>query len=592
MRVGSLKNLFRLFKAEYNRYRWPIILIGILSFVGGALEGFGITGVIPIFSFVSKGRPESDDVVSQFIGRFFDMFGIHYTLKFLLIFIFSIFILKAIFVFVAGQVSAYITTIYEKRSKDELLNLILKSRWPYLATQKTGYLSQMLTTDMSNSSALLTYISTFIITAINLAIYILLVFNISPFIALLAIIFGVIIFFVIRPILYKNKVYSQATSVLYKDSSHYVDEVMIGAKAVKAMALETNAAAPGHEYFEKLRVLIMKTVFLKNLTTALLQPMGMGLIIAIFSYFYKTSAFNFASFAVIVYAINKVFNNVEMAQVQLNKMSTMTPYLAALVEYKERASKNAEVETGDQPFNFTSQLEFKNVSFAYQNDRSVLTSVNFHIKKGEMIGIIGPSGSGKTTITDLILRLYNPDQGQVLIDGQPVDKIKLSEWRRHIGYVSQDSYLINDTIENNIKFYNPNVSAQAVRAAAKTAHIDDFINQLPEKYNTVVGERGIKLSGGQRQRIVLARVLATAPQILILDEATSALDNESEIIIQEAISALKGSITVISVAHRLSTVLTSDRLIALEHGQIKEQGQPQELLKNPASYLARVYNLR
>src|SRR3989338_1414349 len=173
-----------------------------------------------------------------------------------------------------------------------------------------------------------------------------------------------------------------------------------------------------------------------------------------------------------------------------------------------------------------------------------------------------------------------------------MESIELTDWRRNIGYVSQDIFLMNDTVANNIRFYDDTVTDKELRVAAKLANIGGFVDTLPQKYETIIGERGVMLSAGQRQRIVIARILARQPELLILDEATSALDNESEIKIQEVIKKLKGKITVLAVAHRLSTVIDSDRLIVLEDGRIVEQGQPAKLLEDKGSYFSKVYNLR
>jgi ABC-type multidrug transport system fused ATPase/permease subunit len=179
----------------------------------------------------------------------------------------------------------------------------------------------------------------------------------------------------------------------------------------------------------------------------------------------------------------------------------------------------------------------------------------------------------------------------MLIDDINAKEVSIQEWRERIGYVSQDIFLMNDTVANNIKFYN-NLTKKELEVAAKQANIYDFIESLPDKFNTVIGERGIMLSAGQRQRIIIARVLARKPELLILDEATSALDNESELKIQKVIENLKGKITVLAIAHRLSTIINSDRVLVLEKGKIKEQGRPQQLLKDKNSYFYKVYNIR
>jgi ATP-binding cassette subfamily B protein len=209
-----------------------------------------------------------------------------------------------------------------------------------------------------------------------------------------------------------------------------------------------------------------------------------------------------------------------------------------------------------------------------------------------MIGLIGPSGVGKTTIVDLILRLFPLGSGKILMDGKSISRIDIKQWRKNIGYIPQDIFLMNDTIANNIRFYDNAISDEEIKQAAKKANIYDFIQTLPKKFSAVVGERGIFLSAGQRQRIVIARILARNPEFLILDEATSALDNESEIRIQKIIENLKGKITVLVIAHRLSTVINCDKLLILEKGKILEQGVPSELLKDKNSYFYKIYNIR
>ena len=204
------------------------------------------------------------------------------------------------------------------------------------------------------------------------------------------------------------------------------------------------------------------------------------------------------------------------------------------------------------------------------------------------MGLIGPSGAGKTSVADLLLRLFRPNtEGDIFIDGKPIISISSESWRRNIGYVAQDVFLLNASIEDNIRFYRSNLSKEAIIEATKQANIHDFIIGLPEGFNTLTGDRGVMLSGGQRQRIALARALAGSPELLILDEATSALDSASEKLIQESIRALHGSVTVLIIAHRLSTIEHADRLLVLDHGNIVEQGTPQELLARSGSYFSK-----
>ena len=242
-------------------------------------------------------------------------------------------------------------------------------------------------------------------------------------------------------------------------------------------------------------------------------------------------------------------------------------------------------------FLFKKSFEFRDVSFGYSADQPVLQNISFEVRKGEMVGIIGPSGVGKTTLVDLILRLFSPQAGTILLDGKDIAAIKLDSWRKNIGYVAQDIFLMNDSVGNNIKFYDESMTDKQIAEAARQADLYEFIQSLPEKFETIVGERGLRLSAGQRQRIVIARILARKPELLILDEATSALDNESEAQIQAVIKKLKGRVTVFAIAHRLSTVMDSDKLMVLEGGRLVEQGEPQKLMADKNSYFFRSYEI-
>jgi subfamily B ATP-binding cassette protein MsbA len=231
-----------------------------------------------------------------------------------------------------------------------------------------------------------------------------------------------------------------------------------------------------------------------------------------------------------------------------------------------------------QPLNtFREAIEFRGVTFSYEN-REVLKDISFTIKKGETVALVGPSGGGKSTISDLIPRFYDPQQGGVYIDGVDIRRYSLESMRSHMGIVAQDTVLFNDTIESNIKLGKPDATHQQVVQAARVANADAFISETDEGYETNIGDRGSKLSGGQRQRLSIARAVLKNPDILILDEATSALDTESEKWVQDALNKLLKGRTSLVIAHRLSTIQGADRIIVVDQGRIVETGTHQELM--------------
>jgi subfamily B ATP-binding cassette protein MsbA len=232
---------------------------------------------------------------------------------------------------------------------------------------------------------------------------------------------------------------------------------------------------------------------------------------------------------------------------------------------------------------FESRIEFRDVSFAYGDNRA-LDHVSFTIEKGEMVALVGPSGAGKSTLTDLLLRLYEPAAGSVVVDGLDIRQLRHGEYRRLFGVVPQETLLQHDTISNNIRYGRGELSADDIRAAARAAHADDFIRALPDGYDTVAGDRGVRLSGGERQRVAIARAVAHHPQILVLDEATSSIDAESEHQVQEALEIILKSSTALVIAHRLSTVVRADKIVVLAEGRVVDAGQHEELFARCALY--------
>ncbi len=227
---------------------------------------------------------------------------------------------------------------------------------------------------------------------------------------------------------------------------------------------------------------------------------------------------------------------------------------------------------------------FEDVHFRYGEEDEVLHDVEFHMAPGEVVALVGPSGAGKTSIANLLCRFYDPNHGRILLDGHDLRQIQIQSLRRHIAVVLQDTFLFNTTVQENLRYGKPDATEEEMVAAAKAAHAHDFITQLPYGYDTEIGERGVKLSGGQKQRLALARAILADPRILILDEATSSVDAEAEYLIQQALEKVLQGRTSLIIAHRLSTIRNADKIIALEHGRIREVGDHHELLSRGGLY--------
>ena len=586
------RNIYKLFNRAFGRHKAVLVFLFGLSFLNGFFEGIGISAIIPFLSFIGQNRLGNVDLISRSIEKFFIFLHVPFTLKFLLLFIMVLIFLKAAVLFLTNFITSVVTANYEKDLRNDLFRLTVESSWPHLIKQKVGHLDQLLTTYVSSGSGLLFGVVSAALIFTKMIVYIFVALNLSVIITLFALALGLLTFLVFKPLFLKNRILSRQLAETYKELAHFVNEHIIGMKTIKAMFADAPVVQRGRDSFAKFKNLNISLSLAKNITTASIQPIGFIFIIAVFSFSYKTNLFNLASFAVIVYAINQIFSQIQIGQAQLHSMISGAPYLKSLLDYKETAASHKEAGRGGKKFVFKNSLDFTDVNFGYKLGRETIKQINFSVKPGQMVGIIGPSGAGKTTVVDLLLRLFQPDVGRILLDGVDINDIGLKQWRANIGYVAQDIFLLNDTIENNIRFYNNRLTLAEIEKFSKVANIFEFISGLPDKFSTVVGERGILLSGGQRQRIILARVLARNPSLLILDEATSALDNESERQIQEAIEGLKGKITVLTIAHRLSTVRRCDLLLILKDGKIIEQGEPERLLKDKESYYNEMYNLK
>lgn len=299
--------------------------------------------------------------------------------------------------------------------------------------------------------------------------------------------------------------------------------------------------------------------------------------------FLYSGKIDFGDYSAFIVSVNLFINPINTL---IRFMESFQDGVSGFERYIEIMSTEPESDSPDarDMDNVQGSIEFQNVTYGYGKGENVLKGVNLKVNKGMTYALVGPSGGGKTTICHLIPRFYDIQQGKILIDGIDTSSVTRASLRKNIGIVQQDVYLFNSSIKDNILYGKPNAGFDEVVAAAKRANIHNYVMTLPDGYDTVIGERGVKLSGGQKQRISIARVFLKNPPILILDEATSALDNATEIMIQNALDELCKGRTTIVVAHRLSTIKNADEIAVVSDGEIKERGTHSELLKQNGIY--------
>lgn len=586
----TLSSIFKMVRLGFRQSGLRLILILGLGILAGLFGGVGISAVIPLFSILLKDSQIETNTLTNFIQTLFGFLHIPYTLSALVVFVAFLFLAKAVVSFLARYLNLTTAAEYEEKLRKSLFKKTLFADWPYLLEQKSGYLERIIMNDVFNSSTVIIRLANLCLLLSSLLMYALVAVSISAPITLLTMGFGGLIFLALRPMFSRTKKVVQAMADTEKETTHHIAESIYGIKSIKARGLESEVLDNVSSFFGRLRAARGSAAFYQYAVSSVMEPLGFFFIAGLFVAYHNRPDFHVISFATVVYLVQKMFAYVQSSQDNFHELISLAPYVTSVVQTRSLSRDHREVDEGTRPFKFKESLDIKNISFGYKPEQNVIEGVKMQIRRGEMIGLVGPSGGGKTTVVDILLRLLAPTQGEIALDGVAIQDIHLHSWRSHISYVPQDPFLLNGTIEDNVRFFDDAITAPQIKTALQMANAEEFINELPLGVGTVIGERGAKLSGGQRQRIVLARALARQPEILILDEATSSLDTHSEALIHTAIDNLKGKVTIIAIAHRLSTILSADVIYVLEKGTIQEMGNPQALLDDKNSYFYGLYH--
>ncbi len=378
------------------------------------------------------------------------------------------------------------------------------------------------------------------------------------------------------------------------DSTAVAEDALGAVRLVKAFVREAYEVTRYSESIEKLFVTVRKKVVLTQLFWSGVGIMFMGTLVVIFWYGGKEvladrlTAGDLVAF--IIYALN-ISRSISQTSRLYTAVNTAAGASERIFELLDEIPEIKDAPDAKEVEELEGTIEFRKVSFEYEDERPVLNEINFKVEAGETIALVGPSGAGKTTLLNLIPRFYDVEDGEILVDGDSVKDLKVKSYRNHISMVPQEVHLFSTSIKENLKYGNLEASDEEVEQAARDANAHDFITEHPEAYNSMIGEKGVKLSGGQRQRIAIARAILKDPRILLLDEATSSLDSESEASVQEALTRLMKGRTTFVIAHRLSTIQNADRILVLDKGEIVEEGTHNELLAKGGMY-SHLYELQ
>ncbi len=487
--------------------------------------------------------------------------------------------------FIAGINASkfYRTTL--KNIQINISSEILKTTSKEFNKKSSGYFIERISSDSGKIADIYLNISDCLTEIITNCGILLSIFILSKAIFFFYLIFLIILFLIQKK---KNDIYQKNDKIYRKKkekATSLVTELVRGAKDIKVLNAEESFLKEAKD----------------RISTAQEWRYKMFLTNRKFNYIYNNirDILDFSYIVLMLFLINKNLIVISTAIIIWNYRHQIVytlDYVGMLMEYIKdfnlSASRVFQIIESDQKEQFGTKnlkhingnFEFKDVYFSYEEDEPILKGINFKIKANETVSFVGKSGSGKSTIFNLLCKLYEPDKGTITIDGENIQELNKDSIRGNISIINQSPYIFNMTIRENLTIVKSGLTEEEMIEACKLACLHDFIMTLPKGYDTMVGEGGVSLSGGQRQRLAIARALVQKTEIILFDEATSALDNETQASIQSAIENMQGEYTILIIAHRLSTVINSDRLILIEDGKIKGNGSHQELLKSNKSY--------
>jgi subfamily B ATP-binding cassette protein MsbA len=553
---------------ELARPYWPRIFAGIVL----SLMVSGITGAIAWFV-----KPALDEIL---VDRKYEY------LKLLPFGIFLLFSTKGLLSF--GQTylmkSAGMKLVRETRNK--LYNHILCLPVGYFSRESSGVIISRVMMDVEALNGLISDVMKTFIVEIPTVIFLLCVALYRSWdLTLMSLM-------LLPLIAYSTKKFGKGVKGKRKEAqrklsflTHRIGESVFGARIIKVFNREKMMVDKFKRDNQRYYRDLLRIIRLKEFTKVVIDivtGVGIALVLWYGGGMIVKGTITPGVFASILVAIYMMFSPVK----KLGEAYNALQEARASIERIETLQNVEHEQVGRIPVEgFRKSIKFEDVSFTFpENNVPVLKDVNLEINHGEVVAIVGRSGVGKSTLVDLIPKFHIPSSGRLTVDGIDIHDIEMHSLREQIGIVSQDIILFNDTVRENIAFGKSGVSDADIMEAARTAYADEFIQQLPEKYDTFIGDRGLKLSGGQRQRIAIARAVLKNPPILILDEATSSLDSVSEALVQKALDVLMKGRTTIVIAHRLSTIKNADRILIIEKGKILDAGSHEELLTRNSTY--------
>jgi len=566
---------------EFKHFQGIAILAVVFSLLAATLEGVGI-GLILTFL---QGLTNPNATPIQTGISWFDIWllGIHasttsrlYRLSALILVATA---LRVFFSYLAGVYTGHAQHHLIDRLRKRLFEQFQALSLSYYSRTRSGELINSITTEIQQLAYVFSSVALFITQGSVIPVYIVSMLLLSWKLSIIAVFLFTLLTVALTTLIKRVREASFETSAARGQFTSIAVEFLNGIRTVHAFATQDFERQRFYEASSRVRIASDKANSASALTGPMAEGMATTILIIIVILGVAVLKIPVAALLTFLFVLIRLAPVVRLLNSTRSHIANLQGSISNIKELL-RTDNKSYFQDGQTPFNGLKQaIEFIAVDFGYGDTSLVLQDINLEIEKGRTTALVGGSGAGKSTLAALISRFYEPTQGQILVDGIDIRNFKIKSLRQKMAVVSQDTFIFNTTVEQNIAYGSEEANQSAIWEAARLANALEFIQEMPEGFETQLGDRGVRLSGGQRQRIAIARALLRDPEILILDEATSALDSMSERLIQESLERLSVGRTVIAIAHRLSTIVRADKIVVLEQGRVVEQGKYQDLLE-------------
>jgi ATP-binding cassette subfamily C protein len=555
-------------------------------FVASLFEGLGISMFLSMLAVVSdeSGNPSGPQRIAV---SALTRIGIDPTPGSLMVAASVMIALRGAMSLLANRQVGYTVAHIATDLRVTLIRATMQARWKHYLDQSVGGLSNAIATEAQRASETFQLGAEMSAMCLTSLVYLAIAFSIAPEAGIGAAVAGGVLVLALRVLIRKSRRAGQRQTTLQKSLLTLIAAQFAAAKPLKAMAREDHVDALLTDETQLLQRALRKQVISKGALTALQEPIMV--IMAIVGFFVGTSTLDIpvTQLVLMLFLLVRVVNYLAKGQKAYQQLVIHESAYWSVMSAIDAARGAREPAGGSRPATFLRQIDLEAVHFSHDGRHKVLDGVSARLTARGLTLLVGPSGSGKTTLLDLVVGLREPDAGRVLVDGVPMPELDLRAWRRQIGYVPQESVMVDESVAHNLTL-GEQVSEEKIREALRDADALQFVEAMPEGLATRVGHGGSRLSGGQRQRLAIARAILRDSPILILDEATSALDSESEALVQEALTNLMSNRTAFVIAHRLSTVRRADAIAVIDQGRVIEWGTHETLLARGGVY-ARLY---